>query len=283
MKRKAGILLAFCLFCSIFSQGIFAQGNLLVSPIRVVYDGVKQKEDLNLTNIGQDTAVYLVSFLHYQMMPDGSFKQLPESDSLLSRADKYKGVNTLRLTPRKVVLPPGESQTIRMQYIKPANLPVGEYRSHLYFRAEKEVTALGMNTNQVDSGKMSVSITPIFGISIPVIVQNGDLKYDITLSNVRFAAINDSINELRFLINRTGNRSCYGNLRVEFVPNGGQSVDVGIANGVGVYTDLASRDFQIQVKNRVGQPLKNGKFIIHYTLTREEGGSELAKVEYQIP
>lgn len=283
MKRKAGILLASCLFCSVFVQGIFAQGNLLVAPIRVVYEGAKQKEDLNLTNIGQDTAVYLVSFLHYQMLPDGSFKQLPESDSLLTRADKFKGANTIRITPRKVVLPPGESQTIRMQYIKPANLPIGEYRSHLYFRAEKEVAALGMNTNQADSGKMSVSITPIFGISIPVIVRNGDLKYKITLSDVKVTKENDSITTVDVSINRSGDRSAYGNIRVVFVPANGKTIDIGLANGVGVYTDLQSRRFRIPLRNRIGQFLSNGKMIIYYNLTREEGETELAKIEYQIP
>lgn len=278
MKRNAGILLVLFSFLSVFTENVLAQGNLLVAPIRVVFEGTKQKENLNLTNIGQDTAVYLVSFLQYQMQADGSFKNLPDSLPLPTRADKY-----LRIVPRKVVLPPGESQTIQMQFRKPNGLANGEYRSHLYFRAEKEVTALGMSTNQADSGKMSVSITPIFGISIPVIIRNGNLNYKVTLSDFSLAAVNDTVSNITFNINRTGDRSSYGNFRVQFVPTSGKSFDVGLANGVGVYTDLQSRRFSIALKNRPEQPLKNGKLQISYSLTREEGGTELAKAEYKLP
>jgi hypothetical protein len=277
MKRKAGFVLLLIILTGL-AQSVFAQGNLLVAPIRVVFEGAKQKEDLNLTNIGQDSAIYLISFIHYQMMPDGSFKQLDNVDSLKTRADKY-----LRIFPRKIVLPPGESQTIRMQYRKPAGLPEGEYRSHLYFRAEKEVTALGMSTAKTDTTKMSVSITPVFGISIPVIIRNGNLDYKMSLSDVSFQAINDTTGVVAFSINRKGARSSYGNLSVEFVPSTGKAFEVGLANGVGVYTDLDSRRFGMQIRNKVGQKLSNGKLVIHYTTPTEDGGAELAKTEYRLP
>jgi P pilus assembly chaperone PapD len=278
MKRKVGFVLGLFALITGFSQLVSAQGNLLVAPIRVVFEGAKQKEDLNLTNIGQDSATYLVSFIHYKMKEDGSFIQLENVDSITTRSDKY-----LRIFPRKVVLPPGESQTIRMQYRKPADLKDGEYRSHLYFRAEKEVSALGMNTTQSDTTKMSVSITPVFGISIPVIIRNGNLDYKMSLSDAALTAVNDTISNLSFSINRSGNRSSYGNLRAEFIPAVGKPFDVGLANGVGVYTDLSVRKFSMLIRNRAEQRLKNGKLVIHYSLPREEGDTELAKTELRIP
>jgi len=63
MKRKTRTVLSLFLLLTGFTQLVSAQGNLLVAPIRVVFEGAKQKEDLNLTNIGQDTAVYLISFI----------------------------------------------------------------------------------------------------------------------------------------------------------------------------------------------------------------------------
>jgi hypothetical protein len=159
----------------------------------------------------------------------------------------------------------------------------GEYRSHLYFRAEKEVSALGMNTTQSDTTKMSVSITPVFGISIPVIIRNGNLDYKMSLSDAALTAVNDTISNLSFSINRSGNRSSYGNLRAEFIPAVGKPFDVGLANGVGVYTDLSVRKFSMLIRNRAEQRLKNGKLVIHYSLPREEGDTELAKTELRIP
>lgn len=256
---------------------MIAQGNLLVAPIRVVFEGSKQKEDLNLTNIGQDSAIYLVSFIHYQMQPDGSFKTIESADSFKMNAD------FVRIFPRKVTLPPGESQTIRLQSRTPSELSNGEYRSHLYFRAEKEVSALGMSTSNADSGKMSVSITPIFGISIPVIVRKGDLKFKTSITNPKLIVDNDSVAHVAFTINRTGERSSYGDLRVSFIPTTGKAFDVGAANGVGVYTDIASRQFNVPLRIQAGKPLKNGKLVVRYLLPREEGETELAKTELQIP
>lgn len=278
ISRKARIALMLTVLLTGLCQKGVSQGNLLVAPIRVVFENGKQKEDLNLTNIGQDTAIYLMSFIQYRMMSDGRFQTLENVDSVATRADKY-----LRMFPRKVVLPPGESQTIRMQYRKPADLKEGEYRSHLYFRAEKEVTALGMKPQNVDTTQMSVSITPIFGISIPVIIRNGNLKFQITLSDVSLSAVNDSVSLLSFNINRTGDRSSYGNLRVELVPNKGQTIQIGMANGVGVYTDLNTRRFALNIRNTTGQKLINGKLIIRYSNTQEEGGAELAKIEFRLP
>ena len=78
MKRRLLILLIPILgFC--FNS--FAQGDLLVSPRRVVFEGDKQKEDLSLVNIGKDTATYSISFLQYDMKEDGSFVQIDKPDS----------------------------------------------------------------------------------------------------------------------------------------------------------------------------------------------------------
>jgi len=278
MKRKAGALLIIAVMLSGLGLRAFAQGNLLVAPIRVVFEGNKQKEDLNLTNIGQDTSVYLISFIHYEMQADGSFKQLNNVDSLTTRADKY-----LRIFPRKVVLPPGESQTIRMQYRKPSDMKEGEYRSHLYFRAEKDVSALGMKDVKADTTKMSVQITPVFGISIPVIIRNGQMNLTLSLSDVNLTPVNDTLSTLTFNINRLGNRSAYGNLKAVFLPNNGQPIDIGLANGVGLYTDIARRSFAMTLRMRRGQALKNGKIVVTYSKSSDEGAAELCKIEYRVP
>ena len=143
MKRTmCDIVVVF--FLLICSQGMFAQGNLLVAPIRVVFDDSKQREDLNLSNIGRDTAVYLISFVHYKMQEDGGFQQLSDTDPLPTpRSDTY-----LRIFPRRVTLAPGESQVVRLQYRKEANMKDGEYRSHLYFRADKNATPLRNRAEQ---------------------------------------------------------------------------------------------------------------------------------------
>lgn len=250
-----------------------AQGDLLINPIRVVFEGQKQNADLNLTNIGKDTAVYMVSFLSYKMLEDGSFVQLDKPDTTIS-ADKY-----LRLFPRKVVLPPNESQTIRLQLRKTSGLKQAEYRSHIYFRAEKQLNPLGMRDLKFDSTKMAVSITPVFGISIPVIVRNGNLTNQLSLSNITLQQVNDTLSKLSVTINRSGNKSAYGNIRVEFQPEKGQRIDVGFANGIGIYPEIARRNFALLVKTTSAMRTTNGKLVVRFLAPNEDGGVELARSE----
>lgn len=251
-----------------------AQGDLLINPIRVVFEGQKQNADLNLTNIGKDSAVYMISFLNYKMQEDGSFVQLDKPDTLIS-ADRY-----LRLFPRKVVLPPNESQTIRLQLRKPSNLKEGEYRSHIYFRAEKNQTPLGMKDLRMDSTKMAVSITPVFGISIPVIVRNGSLKNQLSFSDIALENVNDTTSKLTVTINRSGNKSAYGNLRVEYHPISGKKSEVGFANGIGVYPEIAKRNFSLFFNATNAMKIDGGKLLIRFLAPNEEGAMELCHSEF---
>jgi len=135
MKRKILMMLITLLVLNFQS---IAQGDLLITPTRVVFEGNKQKETLNLVNTGKDTSTYSISFLQYNMKEDGSFVIIEKPDSGQLFADPY-----LRIFPRQVTLAPGEPQVIMLQCRRKADMLAGEYRSHLYFRAEKNYKPLG--------------------------------------------------------------------------------------------------------------------------------------------
>jgi hypothetical protein len=271
IKETLVLVVGLCLHTEVWSQG-----NLLVTPVRVVFENSKLKEDLNVTNLGQDSASFLMSFVHYRMMPDGSFQVLEKVDSLTS-ADKY-----LRLFPRRVKLGPNESQTLRLQCRKTAGMKEGEYRTHLYFRAEKEAAPLGMENKKIDSTQMSVRITAIFGISIPVIIRNGNLKAENSLTDVALKSLTDSTSVVSFKINRSGNRSSYGNVKVEFIPEKGLKKELASAKGIGVYPEITSRDLSMVLHWPAELKSRTGKLVVRYTLPTEEGGAQLAQTEYLI-
>jgi P pilus assembly chaperone PapD len=275
MKKKIALLFVIIL-SPVLTFNIFSQGNLLVTPVRVIFENGKQKEDLNLTNIGKDTAVYMVSFIDYKMLEDGSFKQLDKPDSVTN------AVRYLRIFPRRVTLPPNQSQIIRMQFRKTPDMKDGEYRSHIYFRAEQEVNPLGMKDLKIDSTQMAVKITPIFGISIPVIIRTGNLKLQLSLSDVSLSAINDSTSNLKVTINRSGEKSAYGNIKVDYVPEKGSKIQVGITNGIGVYNELTKRKFSMLLHLSNEKRLNAGKLVISYLSSAETGNVELARAEYVI-
>ena len=61
------------IFLGILSFDTLAQGDLIITPNRVVFEGRKLKEELNLVNTGKEIATYSVSFVQRRMHEDGSF------------------------------------------------------------------------------------------------------------------------------------------------------------------------------------------------------------------
>ena len=235
-----------------------AQGDLLIAPMRIVFEGNKQKEELSLVNIGKDTATYSVSFLQYNMTEEGSFKTINKTDSAQMFADPY-----LRVFPRKVVLAPNEAQVVRVQYIKNSEMADGEYRSHLYFRAAN-YQPLGISSLK-DTAMMAVKLTPVFGLSIPIIIRKGESKLNVNLSNLNVSMQSDSIPNLKFTVNRTGNISVFGNFVVEFVPANGKTIEIGALNGISVYTNINRRNVTIRLNKAKGINLKSGKIRVRYS------------------
>ncbi len=258
----------FLVICLIFYSTLsIAQGDLMVTPTRVVFEGNKQKEELNLANMGNEIATYSISFVQKNMKEDGSFENLEQLDSLQFYADSY-----LRIFPRTVTLSPGESQSVIIQFRRKPSMQAGEYRSHLFFRSEKDYTPLGQNESKIDSTMLSVSITPIFGMSIPVIIRTGDVSVSSSISNTNLETLQDNSQNVLFTINRMGNISLYGDIKVLFTPEQGSPFEVGVLNGVGVYTNIDKRNMKIRISNPKGGKLPHGKLKITYT-NKNEGKS----------
>src|SRR5665647_386403 len=114
-------LSAIIIICLISSKAN-AQGNLLIFPKRIVFDGSKRLAVLNLSNIGKDSATYVISIIQIRMKEDGSFETITQPDSAQFFADK-----NLRIFPRTVTLAPQEAQTVKVQVIKTNELSPGEY------------------------------------------------------------------------------------------------------------------------------------------------------------
>jgi len=257
MKR---ILFTFLIIQLVFSFQIMAQGDLMVTPSRVVFEGNKQKGQLNLLNMGQDTATYTISFVQRSMKEDGSFVTIEQPDSGQMFSDPY-----LRIFPRQVTLAPREPQVILVQFRRKADMKAGEYRSHLYFRSEQNYNPLGMGKSNKDKKLLNVQLIPIFGVSIPIIIRVGDVNVSVTLSNLELMPLHGNTQNMKLTINRTGNISTYGDITVQYVPARGKPVLVGTVAGVGVYTNLSKRIMVIKLDTSATKKFTTGKFNVQYT------------------
>lgn len=250
-------LLAYLLLSSPPALG---QGDLLISPRRVVFEGSKRSIDLNLANTGKDTATYAVSLIQIRMKEDGGFETITEPDPGQRFADRY-----IRFFPRTVVLGPNEAQTIKVQLIRTGELTPGEYRSHFYFRSVPRVKPLGEEEKVKDTTAISVRLTPVFGITIPVIIRVGESTARVTLSNLALEVVNDTLPQISMVFNRTGNMSVYGDLTVDHISPQGKIMRVGFANGVAVYTPNEKRRFQFILNKIPGVDLRTGTLRVIYS------------------
>lgn len=259
------------LFLIICSSVTMAQGNLLITPRRVVFDGQKKSQELNLANTGKDTAKYVISFLQIRMKEDGSFETITKPDPGQNFADKY-----LRFFPRMVTLGPNEAQVIKIQLTKTGELQPGEYRSHIYFRAVPDEKPLGEEVPK-DSTTIAVKLTPIFGITIPVIIRVGPSNMQVSLSDLSLDMQSDSLPKIRFTINRSGNMSVYGDISVEYISPAGKITPVGSIKGIAVYTPNLLRRVWIDLTKTIGIDYHAGKLRLTLSAPTEDKAVKLAE------
>lgn len=258
LATKAGLqIIALILFSTILFSTVNAQGNLLVTPKRIVFEGVKRSEELNIANTGKDTATYLISFVQLRMTKDGQVEQITEADSAQNFADKY-----LRFFPRRITLAPNEAQTVKMQVIRTNEITPGEYRSHLYFRAVPDEKPLGEKETENDNA-ISVKLVPVFGISLPVIIRTGETYAQLHFSNLAIETEKDPV--LKMTFNRTGNMSVYGDISAEYISSAGKITKVGMAKGLAVYTPNTIRNFNLQLDKNPEIDYHQGKIHLVFT------------------
>ncbi len=250
----------FLLFCS----DVFAQGDLMIYPKRIVFDNTRKSQELSLSNNGTDTARYVVSVVQIRMKEDGSFEAITSPDSTQQFADQ-----NFRFFPRSVVLAPKEAQTIKIQLVKTSELKPGEYRSHIYFRSEEKAKPLGVQEKTNAASSISISIVPIFGISIPVIIKVGESSTQVAITEKSFDVTTDATNITKpvvsLKITRTGNMSIYGDIQIEHISPSGKKTTVGILKGVAIYSPTAARRLKIALDTSRNTNFRSGKLHITYS------------------
>lgn len=259
-----GYITVSIIFTIVSLSSAVAQGNLLVTPKRVVFEGIKRSEELNLANTGKDSATYEISFIQIKMKEDGTVEKILEPDSAQLFADKY-----LRFFPRSVTLAPNEAQTVKVQIIRTAEMSPGEYRSHLYFRAVPNEKPLGEKETRKDSS-ISVRIVPIFGISIPVIIRSGELNAQVKFSDLSVID-KDNTPALKITFKRDGNMSVYGDVMVDHISADGKVNQVGVIRGLAVYTPNNTRHFNLPLNKTPGINFHSGKLHVVYSAQTEKG------------
>lgn len=236
----------------------YAQGDLMIYPRRLVFGSNQRSMDVTLANSGADSSSYALSWKNYRMTESGQFIEISEPDSGQFFADPV-----LRFYPREVTLAPGESQKVRVQRINNRPLPIGEYRSHLEFRSSKPLKSMEGPSLDGQEG-IQTKLNMHLAITIPVIMEIGDIKAHVTLQNAELITTVDTGIHLRFDILRSGNKSSFGDFILTHKNMDGKLTQVGLVRGVAVYTPIVRRCYSIPLNIPEGNRLNSGTLILEY-------------------
>jgi P pilus assembly chaperone PapD len=242
-------------------------GDLLVAPTRIVLDGRKGAEVI-LNNIGDEPAIYRVSVEFRRMTENGDLIDVTAP----TEADK-KAEEMIVYAPRKVSLAPHEPQSIRLVARPPQGLPDGEYRVHLLFRAIPPATPVVEADGNAPKG-VQFKLTPVYGVTIPVIVRLGNLQASAGIANVHLEK-KDGLPAIGLDLTREGTRSTYGEVRVV---KAGVKDPIAIQKGVAVYTDVGRRHVSLLIPES-SRAAATGQVTVEYIETFDDGTHLLAQTQ----
>jgi hypothetical protein len=240
-------------------------GDLLVAPTRLVLDGRKGAEVV-LSNIGAEPATYRISIEFRRMTEDGGLEdvaQASDRDKLTEEMIVY--------APRRVTLAPRTPQSIRVAARPGANIPDGEYRVHMLFRAIPPATPVATPEGAPQKG-LSFSLIPVYGVTIPVIVRLGTLQVKAGISDVRLET-KEGKRSVGLDLNRTGDRSTYGEVRV-LKP--GVKEPIAVQRGVAVYTEVNKRHVSVPLSESFTGDAR-GPVTVQYVETFDDGTNTIAE------
>lgn len=270
--------LALCLPLLLIAQ--LARAELMLFPKRIVFEDKQRAAQVELVNNGNEPATYRISLKNRRMNESGALAVIDSAGPGDMFADSM-----LHFSPHEVRLEPGASQTVRILLRKPEELAPGEYRSHLQFDKQPEVTAA--NSIEQPKGKskeIGISLTMLLGASIPVIVRHGEISASVAVSQMELqGAANGQPPLLSVLFERSGNKSVYGDLTVLFTPQGGSEQTLAKANGVAIYVPTPRRRMDLPLQLEHGVALRNGTLRVTLREREEAGGAMITEASRQIP
>lgn len=245
-----------------------AQGDLLVAPTRVILDGSRGTEVI-LSNIGSEEATYRIGLELRRMLDNG---RLVPVERMEANDAEEAALGMIRYAPRRITLPPGQPQAVRLAARPGSDLPDGEYRVHMSFKAipkPREVT----NTAGPADG-VSIQLIPIYGVTIPIIVRHGRLEAQVILNKPAIVQGKDGP-EFSMTIDRSGESSTYGSIEVT---KPGMDKPLLSLRGVAVYPELDSRKLRVRLTPEQAA-LFDGELRIEYREMPEAGGGLIASLD----
>jgi hypothetical protein len=239
-------------------NGSAVGADLNLSPKRVVFDPAKHSATVFVFNQGATSGLYSVELVDEIMRPDGGIEKVADavdpSDAAI--AARLKSAKDLMLiTPHRISLGPGESQTVRVRVHPPSDSSAGEYRTHMAITALPPED-MGLTADQAaakapasNAGQaVSVRVYALYSLAIPLIWRQGPPDVRGHLDHLVLST-KDGRSALDVDLVRDGANSLFGT--VEARVGGPKGEVVGLVNGVAVYPEIDHRHLRLALTRSV--------------------------------
>jgi hypothetical protein len=144
---------------------------------------------------------------------------------------------------------------------------------HLLFRAIPAPTPVQAAPAEPVKG-LRFQLTPVYGVTIPVIVRLGNLQATAGIADVRLDK-KDGNPAVSLDLSRSGERSTFGEVRVL---RAGVKEPVAIQKAVAVYTEVNRRHVEIPV-NAAYKGAIPGPVTVQYVETYDDGSHVIAETQ----
>lgn len=263
-------------------------GDVNLYPKRVVIQDRQRIATVGLYNRASAQGNYEIVLNDMMMTPTGAIVDLSSVKDAGLRARVKTASALLRWSPRKIVLPSNEAQTIRIMARIPPELPPGEYRTHFSVMQVPAEAASGLSIEDA-SGKagkagsgIGVRIVPRFGIAIPVIVRVGDTTLTTGLRDLSVRPLGKGHSGVALIITRSGTRSAFGNVTVTAA---GSNKPIAVIKGIGVYPEVDQRPVTVPIDPAVppSSYAPGARLTVTYTDDDYRPGAVLARQDFVVP
>jgi hypothetical protein len=227
----------------ILPQNVNAMGFVLK---RIVFEGGTKSESILLTNNSDHERVYTVSWAPQKMTEDGRVISMTPDEVGQNPASQLEDL--VVFSPRRVVVKPQSTQTIRLIVRNKYALPDGEYMAHLYVKSA--------NTASKEKG---VSLLP--SIKIPVTVRLGNVQSSVTIDNFSVQSMGGK-KIIKANFNRDGERSTFGKLEL-------------LCDGRNIYTQSAFAIYPNLKTRYLNREINNADNCSSYELIYKSDASDL--------
>lgn len=213
---------------------ISAQAKLLVSPLYISLEGRERTSQLVVANVSDRTLTYRLKWDQVIQDPTNNGKYKEQDPAVNGPYLQDFAV----FSPRQVTLKPTESQTVRIGIRRPADLPEGEYKSHIKLE-------IIQNPDELQPVKGITAIVNM-GYSLPVVYRVGEYNCQIEMGEPAITTNQKSGNlMLKLPVDRSGIHGVLGQIEVFYTPRNGERKLIMTYGNVNMFPEINERIYDI--------------------------------------